>query len=434
MRTCDACGFENAEEGKGCSLCGASAIQQATLAGESSTLELPASASRSAPSQAIGQVYGDRYRVDAELGRGGMGRVYRVRDLKQDRELALKVLHPEEEARPERNARFKREIGILSKLQHPAIPRIHGWGTHDDELFFVTDLIDGPDLKAEIRRRGPWPPQEAASLAATVADALAAAHALGIVHRDVKSNNIMIASDGGVRLLDFGLARGGGIDVTTLTRTGAIVGTPGYMSPEQFEGSDVDERCDLYSLGVVLFELLTGRLPFAGHTPIAVALKHKTEPPPLPRSLQKDIPAWAERIVLRCLEKAPEARFASAAELASELRQPRSGRPQLHSLPSGDAVLEDDAGATDWALVLVAPAEKTGWSVGMALLFRERHYRLAEIVAPDASSRWTYRFERWPEGTVFRRLVDYEQDAGARAASKGDSLSSRVSQWLGKKP
>jgi serine/threonine-protein kinase len=440
VRTCGSCGFDNAEEGKACPLCGASEVVPATLAGDPPTLEYapgraPGDRAAREDEAAAGKVFGERYRVVASLGRGGMGHVYRVEDATTGRQLALKVLHPAGEDEPDRVERFKREITVLSKLAHAGVPRIHGWGASGETLYFVSDLVEGSDLKAEIQRRGPWPAAEAAALAATVADALAAAHTSGIVHRDVKPNNIMIAADGSVKLLDFGLARGVGIDMTTLTRTGTIVGTPGYMSPEQFEGHGVDERTDIYSLGVVLFEMLTGRLPFTGQTPLAVALKHKTEPAPAPRALRKDVPAWIERVVLRCLEKEPGRRFASAADLAAELRRPREGaRRQLKRLPTGDIVVEDEAEVSDWALVLTAEGEKTGWTEGMALRFSDRYYKLARIDPPvPGAARWTYRLAFWPQEEIFRRIVDYDQDCAERAEAHERRLGSKLQRWLGKK-
>ena len=266
-----------------------------------------------------------------------MGQVFRVEDATSGQALALKALRPLDADDTDRVRRFQREIQILTRIRHPAVLHILDWESAAG-LYFVTELVDGEDLKAAIRRRGAWPAPEAAALGATLAEALAAAHAQGVVHRDVKPNNVMIGGDGSVRLLDFGLARGTGIDLTTLTRTGTILGTPGYMSPEQFDAHGVDERSDLYSLGVVLFEVLTGRLPFTGRTPIAVALAHKTETPPLPRAVRPGIPAWLERVVLRCLEKDPARRFATATELAAELRRPRHEHaPHVRALPAGMA-------------------------------------------------------------------------------------------------
>jgi len=172
-----------------------------------------------------------------------MGQVFRVEDATSGQALALKVLRPLDADDIDRVRRFQREIQILTRIRHPAVLHILDWGDSAAGLYFVTELVDGEDLKVAIRRRGAWPAAEAAALGATLAEALAAAHAQGVVHRDVKPNNVMIARDGSVRLLDFGLARGAGIDLATLTRT--ILGTPGYMSPEQFDAHGVDERSDL---------------------------------------------------------------------------------------------------------------------------------------------------------------------------------------------
>jgi serine/threonine protein kinase len=439
MRTFAACGFENAQQGKSCPLCGASEVAgpaEATLDGQdASTLELPEKLARArrrarSSSATLGQIFGERYRADALIGAGGMGEVFRAHDLVEEREVALKTLHPAAEGDRQRAERFKREIGILSKITHPAVPRIYGWGTREGQLYFVSELVEGHDVKLDIQTRGAWPPSEAVGLTATVADALAAAHEQGIVHRDVKPSNIMIGTDGSVRLLDFGLARGVGIDMTTLTKTGMVIGTPGYMSPEQFQGDDVDERSDIYSLGVVLFELLTARLPFMAKSPVDIALKHRTEPPPLPRVLQPDVPAWLERIVLRCLEKDPAERFDNARALAGELRRPRAGRRRATRLPTGDLVVEDDSEATSWALVLESPAEKTGWSEGMALHFQGRFYRLEQIVPARVGPRHAYRLVPWPEEQILRRFVDYEEDCANRAAEREGSLGAKLQRWL----
>jgi hypothetical protein len=438
-RTCEECGFENAELDKPCPLCGKSEARRITAIDALVTREerpgdtATAVAARPAPAdpvERLGQVLGGRYRVDALIGSGGMGQVFRARDTREHRDLALKVLHPVRDGESDRSERFKREIGILSRIKHPAVPAILGYGTEEGELYFVSELVDGTDLKTELKRRGPWPCAEAAALGAQVADALAAAHALGVIHRDVKPSNIMLERGGAVKLLDFGLARGVGIDMTTLTRTGTILGTPRYMSPEQFDTHGVDERSDVYSLGVVLFELLTGTLPFTGETPVAVAIKHKIEPARAPRSLRAEIPAWLDRVVLRCLEKDPARRFPSAAELAAELRRPRGAGPHSRRLPSGDVVIEDGGGNTAWALVLASAEEKRGWSPGMAFRMDDRYYRLERIQPPAGDARrWTYRFEAWPEGTVFRKLVDYDQDCAERSAG-GRGFGARLSRWM----
>jgi serine/threonine protein kinase len=359
-----------------------------------------------------GVVYADRYRLGRPLGQGGMAQVYQVRDTVTDTDFALKIIRdaPDE---PDRVERFKREIGVLSKINHPAVPRIIEWGVHREQMFFVSELVDGRDLRAEIAERGAWPAADAAALAATVADALAAAHLAGIVHRDVKPSNIMIARDGSIRLLDFGIARPTGMDSTTLTKTGTIVGTPAYMSPEQFDSRWIDARSDVYSLGVVLFELLTGRPPFVSDTVIGVAMMHKNDQPRPPRSIRTDVPAWLDRLVLKCLEKAPEKRYATAATLAAELRKEHVDAKRRR-LPSGDVIVEDDADADGWALVLASPKEKTGWALGMVLRFYDRLYKLQRIAAPADRNEWTYSFEQLAETEVIRRFVDYREDCAER--------------------
>lgn len=437
-RTCPDCGFENAEPDKACPLCGASGLGPKTLVVEQATEQLDTTrrldetpAAARPGGSALGRVFSERYKAIALLGSGGMGQVYRVRDERDGCERALKILHPSDDADADRSGRFRREAQILSKIQHPAVPRILDSGVEAGQLFIVTELVEGQDLKLLIQSRGAWPIGEAAALAATVAEALAAAHALGIVHRDVKPNNIMIDRDGGVRLLDFGLARGRGVDMATLTKTGVILGTPAYMSPEQFQALSVDERSDIYALGVVLYELLTARLPFTAPTPMALAMKHLIEPAPSPRALRPEVPVWLDRVVLECLEKDPAKRFATAGALAAELRKSRSdGRLRSRRLPGGDVVLEDEGQSSEWALVLQAPAEKQGWSAGMALRFEDRFYRLDRIDAPgERRGRWSYRFAAWPQGVVFRLLVDYEADAAERAAQP-KPLASRLGRLL----
>jgi serine/threonine protein kinase len=380
----------------------------------------------------IGETYAQRYRIDTLLGRGGMGEVYRVHDLTTGVDRALKILDARTssvEDVADRVGRFRREIGILSKIDHPGVLRIVDSGTHDNRLFFVSELVDGHNLQDDPLRR-PWPVPQAASLVASVADALSAAHAAGIVHRDVKPSNIMIATDGSIRLLDFGLARETGIDAATLTRVGVIVGTPTYMSPEQFENRWVDARSDIYSLGVVLFELLTARPPFVATSALALAMMHKAEEPPPPRSLRSDVPGWIERVVLRCLQKDPDKRFAKADELAAELRRPRQTTP-ARRLPSGDVVIEDDPATGGWALQLKSENEKTGWTPGTALLFYDRYYKLAQVAAPEANeSGWLYRFTLLPQTEVIRTLIDYREDCRQRERAKKSSTWSKLSARL----
>ena len=383
-----------------------------------------------------GSLFDGRYVLDAAIGRGGMGRIFRARDEASGRIVALKVLERRPDDDPALAERFRQEIRILSQLRHPAVPSVLDWGESEGSLYFAADFIDGTTLKSENARRGRWPAGEAAALAGVVADALAAAHVLGVVHRDVNANNIMIAADGQVNLIDFGIARHLDVDVTRITATGTIVGTPAYMAPEQFESRVVDARTDIYSLGVVLFEMLTGRLPFTGETPMSLAMQHRLEAPSSPRALAPDVPAWLDRLVLRCLDKNPGKRVTSAAALSRELSASRQDRaPRRRRLPSGDVVVEDASQRTEWALVLASSTPKSGWAPGLALRYEDRFYQLAQIDAPagkDQTARWSYCFVHWPESVVFRGAVDYEQDCAERAAADAATLRGRLKRWFGR--
>jgi len=428
-KVCSQCGFDAAEEGKPCGLCGEITLTGATPFEQLATEIMPYTPGRSAPvpDYANGFLYANRYRIEDFLGRGGMGSVYRVTDTAAGGTFALKILHAasgSDEA--DGTERFKREINILARLKHDAIPQIHHYGVREGEMYFVCDYIDGRNLRVEVRERGAYPPAEAAAIIARIADALDTAHRHGIVHRDVKPHNVMVSLDGTIYLLDFGVARGSGLDMKTITATGMIVGTPEYMSPEQFMGIRVDRRSDIYSLGVVLFELLTGRLPFTADTPIAMAMKHQTDVPPTPRSLRPEIPSWLDRIVTRCLSKQPEQRFLSASDLASELRRVRTGSRRAEQLPNGDSIVLDDSESEEWALVLGTKREKRDWAPGMALRFQDRYYRLDQTVAEPAAKGWLYRFSEWPEEEIFRGVVDYEQTAAQEATSEAGKLSTRI--------
>lgn len=436
MNRCPSCGLDNVELGKPCPSCGS--VEGATIAQDNGTMVKPLSAEELARSRGtnypIGHLYANRYRIQGFIGRGGMGSVYRVFDTQDNLEMALKILH-KDTAEQDGQERFKREIEILSKLQHPAVPRVYGWGVMDKEMYFVAEFVDGQDLKAIILDKGPWNSVDAAELAAKIADVLAIAHSKGIVHRDIKPHNIMIDKDGAVKLLDFGVARGKGAGMETLTKTGMIVGTPEYMSPEQFGTNRVDERSDIYSLGVVLFELLTGHTPFDGETPVAIALKVVAEAPTAPRELRKDIPAWMERIVLQCLDKDPKKRYWTANELAADLRKQRTGAgPRRRWLTTGDAVIEDDSDSTDWALILSSPREKPEWDPGIGMRFSDRLYKLLRVEAPDAKTpRWSYYFSYWPEQEVFRRLIDYEKyvsENQSGPAGKKESFMGKMKKRL----
>ena len=232
--------------------------------------------------------------------------------------VALKLIKPEIAADKKTIERFRNELKYARKIRHENVCQMYDLGTHEGSYYITMEYISGEDLKSFIRRVGQLPSGKTISIAKQVCGGLSEAHKLGVVHRDLKPSNIMIDKEGNARIMDFGIARL--IKGEALTGENVIVGTPDYMSPEQVEGKEIDKRSDIYSLGVVLFEMLTGERPFKGDTSLSVAMKHKSEIPPNPKWLNDQIPDGLNRLVLMCMEKDKERRYQSAEELLSALK------------------------------------------------------------------------------------------------------------------
>ncbi|HEX5436553.1 MAG TPA: serine/threonine-protein kinase, partial [Gemmatimonadaceae bacterium] len=265
---------------------------------------------------------GEQYRIIRELGGGGMSRVYLAEEPSLGRQVVVKVLAPELTGEAG-IARFKQEAALTAQLQHPNILPVLAFGARDGLLYYVTPFVAGESLRARLEREGALPVDEAVTLTREVADALTAAHARGVVHRDIKPENIFL-SNGHAVLADFGIARslhvGGGAPGTRLTAVGTSLGTPGYMSPEQAAGEvDVDARSDIYSLGVVMYEMLAGRPPFTGATPRAVLAAHLSQPPEPVTKHRREVPESISAAIDRALAKDPADRFAGAAEFRDAL-------------------------------------------------------------------------------------------------------------------
>jgi eukaryotic-like serine/threonine-protein kinase len=264
----------------------------------------------------LGHVLDDRYELGPVLGQGGMARVHQGLDRQLGRQVAIKVLASPFDRDREFVERFRREARAAAGLSHPNVVAVFDSGSDDGTHFIVTELVEGETLADRLRRDGPMPPADAVAVAADIARALAAAHTRGLIHRDIKPGNVMLLPDGRVKVVDFGIARAAGSD--TLTNTGVVLGSTAYLSPEQAGGQPVDERADLYSLGCVLYEMLTGHVPFRADTPIATMYRHVNEDAPPPSTIAPVQPEL-EDVVMRCLEKDPKRRFASATELEAAL-------------------------------------------------------------------------------------------------------------------
>jgi len=269
------------------------------------------------------------YRIVEKLGQGGMATVFKAFHPALERDVAIKVLHPAFKEDPSFLARFQREARIVAKLEHPHIVPVYDFSEHNGMAYLVMRYVEGETLKAHLKK-GPLPPARISEILKPVAEALAYAHGQGVLHRDIKPSNIMLTPEGGIFLTDFGLARMAQSGESTLSQD-MMIGTPQYMSPEQAKGDEVDERTDIYSLGVVLFEMLTGRVPFSADTPYAVVHDHIYTPLPLPTTIKPDVPPALERVVLKALAKEKGDRYQKVADLA---------------MAFGDAVVEPTSGIT----------------------------------------------------------------------------------------
>jgi len=268
-----------------------------------------------------GSVIAGRYEVQAQLGKGGMGVVYRAHDKLLDETVAIKVLRPEVARDVEISRRFQSEIKLARKVSHRNVCRIHEYGEAEGGLRYISmEMLEGVDLRQVLRQRGGLPAEEAFRTALQIAEGLAAIHEVGVIHRDLKTPNIMRDARGTVRLMDFGIAKEWGAS-TSATATGLVMGTPEYMSPEQARGEKIDFRSDIYALGIILYELFTGHVPFRAETPLATILKHLQEPPPLDGPQAEVLPEAVKGILRRSLAKQADERYATVQEMADALRE-----------------------------------------------------------------------------------------------------------------
>jgi eukaryotic-like serine/threonine-protein kinase len=258
-----------------------------------------------------------RYELEHKVGSGGMSKVYRAHDRLLERTVALKILHEHYSQDDEYIERFRREARSVAQLTHPNVVTVIDRGEHEGRQYIVFEYIDGENLKQLVEREGPLPPRQVIELGLQIASALASAHARGVVHRDVKPQNVILTDEGRPKVTDFGIARSA--DVESVTLTGTVMGTSEYIAPEQARGELVDFRSDVYSLGAILYELCTGEVPYPGENPVSVAMRHLHEPVPSARAQRPDVPARLDAAIRKAMAKDPEERFRSMDELIVEL-------------------------------------------------------------------------------------------------------------------
>ncbi|HKU57358.1 MAG TPA: Stk1 family PASTA domain-containing Ser/Thr kinase [Gaiellaceae bacterium] len=321
----------------------------------------------------IDTLFDGRYRIQRKLGAGGMADVYLAEDQELGRRVAIKILNGRHANDDQFIERFRREAKNAAALNHPNIVSIYDRGEAEDTYYIAMEFLDGRTLKELIVGRGAAPINVAIEYARQILSALRFAHRHGIVHRDIKPHNVLVDSEGRVKVTDFGIARAG---TSQMTETGSIVGTAQYLSPEQARGGEVDPRSDLYSLGVVLYELLTGKTPFDGETPVEIAMKHLSTAPKPPSKLRPDVPPELDMVVLRALAKNPEDRYQSADEMEADLdRVARGAGVAAATVDTATQVLRRPStlGATEaaTAATMIAPAPPARTRVAPAAVVEE---------------------------------------------------------------
>ncbi len=327
---CPKCKTENTSDSEFCKKC-ATPLP--------SSKEIPVTETLETPKEELttGSLFAGRYQIIEELGKGGMGKVYKATDTDIKEKVAIKLIKPEISTDKKTIERFQNELKFARKIRHKNVCQMYDLNKEEGSYFITMEYVSGEDLKSFIRRSRQLAIGTAITIAKQVCEGLSEAHKSGVVHRDLKPSNIMIDKEGNARIMDFGIARS--LKAKGLTGAGVMIGTPEYMSPEQVETKETDQRTDVYSLGVILYEMVTGRLPFEGDTPLSIAVMHKTEPPPDPRDFNAQVPGDLKQVIHKCMEKDKEIRYQSVGEVLSELMKIEEGIPTTErEIPKPEAI------------------------------------------------------------------------------------------------
>jgi len=323
---CAKCGQDNTDDSRYCKQCGLSVSAHVEKGYDLPTTEIKKEYFYLSP----GQDFGQRYTIIGEIGRGGMGYVYKALDKELNQVVALKIIRPDLSSEPTIVERFKRELILAREISHENVIRIHDIGEESGIKYLSMSYIEGINLKKHIVEAGKFDADRAAKIINQIAKALLAAHKKGVIHRDLKPSNVMIDAKGTIYVMDFGLAKS--VEVSDLTRDGVILGTPEYMSPEQIQGKSADQRSDIYSLGIIFYEMMTGTLPFRADSLMGIAHQHIYEKPSSPSKKNPLIPGQMEQIILKCMEKNPNDRYQDSAQLIDELKASKPSAPMIKIL------------------------------------------------------------------------------------------------------
>jgi TolB-like protein/Tfp pilus assembly protein PilF/predicted Ser/Thr protein kinase len=342
---CPKCHYENPDDTFYCGRC-KTPLKPLEEISVTKTLETPPKGLTS------GTTFATRYEVIEELGKGGMGRVYKALDKEINEEVAIKLLNPEIASDDTTVGRFRNELKFARKIAHKNICKMYHLAKDADTPYITMEYVKGENLKSYIKRKRTLSEDKALSIAKQVCEGLMEAHRLGVVHRDLKPQNIMVDEKGDVKIMDFGIARS--VEAPGVTQTGVMIGTPDYISPEQAEGEVADQRSDIYALGVILYEMVTGSVPFKGDTALSVALKHKSKLAQEPKQLNPDVSDDLNKLILICMEKERELRYQTAAELLVDIQNIEEGIPLgERKLPAKKKRLAKKKRAIKWKSVFL---------------------------------------------------------------------------------